>query len=130
MSAHAEEPTRRDFLTIAGGAFAAVGGAMALWPFIAQMNPDASTQALASVEVDLTPVQPGQAITVMWRGKPVFIRNRTPEEIEQARTTPLSELPDPESDRDRVKSGHENWLVLIGVCTHPAATPRARASTT
>src|SRR5690606_10840912 len=81
LSAHAEEPTRRDFLTIAGGAFAAVGGAMALWPFIAQMNPDASTQALASVEVDLTPVQPGQAITVMWRGKPVFIRNRTPEDI-------------------------------------------------
>ncbi len=127
MSAHAEEPTRRDFLTIAGGAFAAVGGAMALWPFIAQMNPDASTQALASVEVDLTPVQPGQAITVMWRGKPVFIRNRTPEEIEQARTTPLSELPDPESDRDRVKSGHENWLVLIGVCTHLGCIPKGQS---
>lgn len=100
---------------------------MALWPFIAQMNPDASTQALASVEVDLTPVQPGQAITVMWRGKPVFIRNRTPEEIEQARATPLSELPDPEPDRDRVKPGHENWLVLIGVCTHLGCIPKGQS---
>jgi ubiquinol-cytochrome c reductase iron-sulfur subunit len=127
LSAHAEEPTRRDFLTVAAGAFAAVGGAMALWPFIAQMNPDASTQALASVEVDLTPVQPGQAITVMWRGKPVFIRNRTPEEIEQARATPLSELPDPEPDRDRVKPGHENWLVLIGVCTHLGCIPKGQS---
>ena len=69
MASHAEEPTRRDFLTLAGGAFAAVGGAMSLWPFIHQMNPDASTQALASIEVDLKPVKEGQAITVLWRGK-------------------------------------------------------------
>ena len=81
MTSHAEEPTRRDFLTIAGTAFAAVGGAMALWPFIAQMNPDSSTQALASIDVDLAPIKEGQAITAMWRGKPVFIRNRTAEEV-------------------------------------------------
>ncbi len=77
MASHAEEPARRDFLVIAGNMFAAVGGAAVLWPFIHQMNPDAGTQALASTEVDLTPVKEGQAITVLWRGKPVFIRNRT-----------------------------------------------------
>lgn len=127
MSSHAEEPTRRDFLTVAGGAFAAVGGAVALWPFIAQMNPDASTQALASVEVDLTPVQTGQAITVMWRGKPVFIRNRTPEEIQIAEQTPLGDLPDPEADRARIKKGHENWLVLVGICTHLGCIPKGQS---
>ena len=74
----AEGPNRRDFIVIAAQAFAGVGAALALWPFIHQMNPDASTQALASTEVDLSPVKQGQAITVVWRGKPVFIRNRTP----------------------------------------------------
>lgn len=127
MTSHAEEPTRRDFLTIAGTAFAAVGGAMALWPFISQMNPDASTQALASIEVDLAPVKEGQAITVMWRGKPVFIRNRTPEEIKIAEATPLKDLPDPETDAQRVKKGHANWLVLVGICTHLGCIPKGQS---
>ena len=70
MTAHAEEPTRRDIMVVAAGAFAAVGGALTLWPFIHQMNPDAGAQASASTEVDLTPVKEGQAITVLWRGKP------------------------------------------------------------
>ena len=83
MATHAEEPNRRDFLIIAGNAFAAVGAAAAIWPFIAQMNPDAGAQALASVEVDLAPVKEGQAITVMWRGKPIFIRNRTKQEVDE-----------------------------------------------
>ena len=83
MASHtAEEPNRRDFIVIAAQAFAGVGAAVALWPFIQQMNPDASTQALASIEVDISPVKQGQAITVMWRGKPVFIRNRTEEEVQ------------------------------------------------
>jgi len=77
LSAHAEDATRRDFLTIAGGVFAAVGGALSLWPFIHQMNPDAGALALASIEVDLSPIKEGQAITVLWRGKPVFVRHRT-----------------------------------------------------
>ncbi len=87
MVAEAEEPDRRDFLVLAGNAFVAVGAAATLWPFVAQMNPDASTQALASVEIDLAPVKEGQAITAMWRGKPIFIRHRTKEEIE--RPTPF-----------------------------------------
>jgi ubiquinol-cytochrome c reductase iron-sulfur subunit len=124
---YGEEPTRRDFLMVSATAFAAVGGALALWPFIHQMNPDASTQALASTEVDLAPVKPGQAITVMWRGKPVFIRNRTREEIEQARAVQVSELPDPEPDAARVKKGHENWLVMVGVCTHLGCIPKGQS---
>jgi ubiquinol-cytochrome c reductase iron-sulfur subunit len=94
-ASHAEQPSRRDFLVIAANTFAAVGTAFAMWPFIAQMSPDASMHAVASIEVDLAPVATGQAITVTWRGKPIFIRNRTQDEIEQARAVPLSELPDP-----------------------------------
>ena len=135
----AVEPTRRDFLTLAGGAFAAVGGAMTIWPFVHQMNPDAGAQALASVEVDLKPVKEGQAITVMWRGKPVFIRNRTKEEIATATKVALTDLPDasarnqamaektPGSDENRVKKGKENWLVLVGVCTHLGCIPKGQS---
>src|SRR6516162_5374997 len=90
----AEGPDRRDFIVIAAQAFAGVGAAAALWPFIAQMNPDASTQALASTEVDLSPIKEGQAITVVLRGKPVFIRNRTPEEVKKAVDVKLSDLSD------------------------------------
>lgn len=90
----AVEPTRRDFLYIATGTFGAVGGALSAWPFISQMNPTAAVLALAAIEVDISTVQPGQAITVMWRGKPVFIRRRTPKEIQEAESVPLAELPD------------------------------------
>jgi ubiquinol-cytochrome c reductase iron-sulfur subunit len=123
------DPNRRDFLTIAGLSAAGVGGAVSLWPFIAQMNPDASTQALASTEVDLAPVQSGQAITAMWRGKPVFIRNRTDAEVKAAKDTPTSELPDRvnASDQARTKKGKENWLVLVGVCTHLGCIPKGQS---
>lgn len=139
MASHAEEPNRRDFLIIAGNAFAAVGAAAAMWPFIAQMNPDAGAQALASVEVDLAPVKEGQAITVMWRGKPIFIRNRTTAEIDAAKKVPLKDLPDdsarnlalpestPAEDANRTKKGHENWLVMIGICTHLGCIPKGQA---
>jgi ubiquinol-cytochrome c reductase iron-sulfur subunit len=73
--------TRRDFIHIAATAFAGVGAAAALWPLIDQMNPDATTLSLASIEIDLSPIEAGQAITAMWRGKPIFVRNRTPEEV-------------------------------------------------
>ena len=137
-TAHGGGGSRRDFLEVAGYAFAAVGGAFALWPMINQMNPDASTQALASVEIDLTPVKEGQAITVMWRGKPVFIRNRTPKEIEAARAVKLADLPDAQSrnadkekanaaDENRVQKGNEQWLVLVGVCTHLGCIPKGQA---
>jgi len=84
VTPEALEPDRRDFLVVAGNAFVAVGAASLLWPFIQQMNPDASTKALSSVEIDLSPVKEGQAITAMWRGKPIFIRNRTKEEVQAA----------------------------------------------
>lgn len=139
MAATAEEPNRRDFLVIAGSAFAAVGGAISLWPFIAQMNPDSSAQALASVELDLSPVKEGQAITAMWRGKPVFIRNRTKDEVAKAIADDGAALPDnsarnmalpesdPATDANRTKEGHENFLVLIGICTHLGCIPKGQA---
>ena len=130
MSTEADEANRRDVLLLAGNAFAAVGGAVTLWPFIHQMNPDASAQALASIEVDLTPVKEGQAITPMWRGKPLFIRHRTKEEIASAEGTKLDQLKDtsaPAADADRVKKGHEQWLVLIGICTHLGCIPKGQA---
>jgi ubiquinol-cytochrome c reductase iron-sulfur subunit len=135
----AEEPNRRDFLIIAGNAFAAVGAAAVLWPFIDQMNPDAGTQALASVEIDLSPVKEGQAITAVWRGKPIFIRNRTPEEIKAAEAVSPPNLPDNEArndllpettpalDSNRVKEGKTNWLILVGICTHLGCIPKGQA---
>jgi ubiquinol-cytochrome c reductase iron-sulfur subunit len=139
LSSHsAEDPNRRDFIVIAATAFAAVGTAVALWPFIHQMNPDASTQALASTEVDLSPIREGQAITVMWRGKPVFIRNRTPEEVKAAKAVKLADLKDPlarneglpestrATDENRTKTGKENWLVMVGICTHLGCIPKGQ----
>ena len=120
MSAHSGT-TRRDFIYLATGAAAAVGGAGAVWPFIAQMNPDASTLALASVEVNIASVKQGQMITVLWRGKPVFIRRRTEAEIKAATDVKLADLSDPEADQKRVQK--PEWLILIGVCTHLGCVP-------
>ena len=139
MSADIEDTNRRDFLVLAGNTFAAVGGAAVLWPFVQQMNPDASALALSSIEVDLAPIKQGQAVTVMWRGKPVFIRNRTPDEIKQAQAVDVKTLTDgnarngalpentPAIDEDRVKKGKENWLVLVGVCTHLGCIPKGQS---
>ena len=137
-ASHADDTTRRDFLMVGGMAFAAVGAAFALWPMIDQMNPDASTQALSSVEIDLAPIKEGQAITVLWRGSPVFVRYRTAKEIEQARAVNLEELRDDHSrnadkekanaaDENRVKKGLEQWIVLVGVCTHLGCIPKGQA---
>ncbi|MGN6462023.1 MAG: ubiquinol-cytochrome c reductase iron-sulfur subunit [Pseudolabrys sp.] len=118
--------TRRDFLYIATGAVAAVGGAAALVPLISQMNPDASTIAAgAPIEVDLSPITEGQVIKVFWRGKPIFVEHRTKKEIEEARSVDLASLPDPQTDQSRVKEGHDQWLVLIGICTHLGCIPLA-----
>lgn len=120
------EPTRRDFLYVATGAVAAVGAVATAWPFISQMNPDASTVAAgAPIDVDLAPVAEGQAIKVFWRGKPIYIMNRTKKEVEEARAVPLSQLPDPQTDQSRVKEGHDQWLVVIGICTHLGCIPIA-----
>jgi ubiquinol-cytochrome c reductase iron-sulfur subunit len=132
------DPVRRDFLMIATGAMAAGGAAMVAWPLISQMNPDASVRALASIELDLTPIQEGQAITIKWRGNPVFIRNRTKAEVEAAKAVKMDELKDPvarnanvkdadpATDENRVvknSAGAENILVMMAVCTHLGCVP-------
>jgi ubiquinol-cytochrome c reductase iron-sulfur subunit len=120
------EPTRRDFLYIATASVGAVGAAAAVWPLIAQMNPDASTIAAgAPIEVDLGPIAEGQVIKVFWRGKPIFISHRSKKEIDEARAVNVASLPDPEPDDKRVKAGHEQWQVLIGICTHLGCIPIA-----
>jgi ubiquinol-cytochrome c reductase iron-sulfur subunit len=115
--------TRRDFMTLTASGVAAVGTACAAWPLIDALNPSADVLALSSIEVDISSVQPGHTMTVKWRGKPVFIRNRTQEEVKEAVETPLSELIDPQADSARVKAGHEKWLVTVGICTHLGCVP-------
>jgi ubiquinol-cytochrome c reductase iron-sulfur subunit len=121
------EPTRRDFLMVATGAMGAVGAVAVAWPFINNLNPAADTLALSTVEVNVQPIEVGQAVTVKWRGKPLFIRHRTPEEIKAAEAVPLSELRDPQTDNSRVtdtaKKVRPEWLIMIGVCTHLGCVP-------
>ena len=112
---------RRDFIFTASYTLGAVGVGAAVWPLIDQMNPDASVKALSSTEVNVSEVQPGQSITVLWRGKPVFIKRRTEEEIAKARQVDLKELKHPEKDEDRVKN--PEWLVMLGICTHLGCVP-------
>ena len=112
---------RRDFLFTASYTVGAIGLGATVWPFIDQMNPDSSVKALASTEVDLSQIQPGKAITVLWRGKPVFIKRRTSEEIAEAKKVNLEDLKHPEKDEDRVKK--EEWLVMLGICTHLGCVP-------
>jgi ubiquinol-cytochrome c reductase iron-sulfur subunit len=120
----AAEPTRRDFLYIATATVGAVGAAATLFPLISQMNPDASTVAAgAPIEVDLTPIAEGQIIKVFWRSKPIFISHRNAKEIAEARDVNVASLPDPQADQDRVKPGHDQWLVVIGICTHLGCIP-------
>jgi ubiquinol-cytochrome c reductase iron-sulfur subunit len=130
------EHSRRDFLFIATGMAGAVGAAAAVWPFIDQMNPDASTLALSSIEVDVSQLDRGMSLTVKWRGKPVFIRNRTDKEIEEGKAVALSDLKDPDARNPNLSGsseatdlarsageGKENWLIQIGVCTHLGCVP-------
>lgn len=116
-----EDASRRDFLQIATYTVGAVGAALALWPIVDSINPPADVLALASTEVDLSPVEVGQSITVVWRGRPVFIRHRTEEEIKRARDVPMEALPDPQKDEDRIQKAE--WLIMIGVCTHLGCIP-------
>ncbi len=120
-SESAEDSGRRDFIVVATCAMGAVGAAAVAWPLIDQMNPAADTLALASTEVDVSRIAEGQAITVTWRGKPVFIRHRSADEIARANATDSAELRDPEEDEARVK--RPELLVLVGVCTHLGCVP-------
>jgi len=123
------EPVRRDFLKLAAGSFAAVGVGVVAWPFVHSMNPSQDVLALASTDVELGPIAEGQAVTVMWRGKPVFVRRRTAPEIEQARAVPTGELRDPATDQSRVKPGKDEWLIVLGVCTHLGCVPLGQKPT-
>jgi ubiquinol-cytochrome c reductase iron-sulfur subunit len=116
-----EAPTRRDFLFVATGAMGAVAAGFAVWPLIDQMNPDATTLAAASIDVDLANIAEGQIVTVKWRGKPIFISHRRQAEIEAERAVPLSVLRDPASDESRAQK--PEWLILIGICTHLGCVP-------
>ena len=118
--------TRRDFLYLMAGAMTVAGGALAVWPLIDSMNPSAEVLALSTTEVDLSPIEVGMAITVIWRGEPVFIRRRTADEIKIARGVALDELPDPQADEDRVQK--PEWLVMVGVCTHLGCIPKGQKS--
>ena len=136
----AAEPTRRDFLYVATGAVGAVGAAMSVWPFLDQMNPSADVLALASIEIDLTPIMPGQAVTFTWRSHPLFVRRRTAQEIAAAQAVKVEDLLDPiarnanlpdnapATDANRLApsaAGKPEWLILVGVCTHLGCTPQA-----
>ena len=116
-----KKPKRRDFLYTASYTAGAVAIGAAVWPLIDQMNPDASVKALASTEVDISSIDRGQSITVLWRGKPIFIRRRTTKEIEEAAAVDLKELKHPEKDSERTKN--PEWLVMVGVCTHLGCVP-------
>ncbi|WP_112804858.1 ubiquinol-cytochrome c reductase iron-sulfur subunit [Ensifer sp.] len=134
------EPTRRDFLYLATGMAGVVGAGAVAWPFIDQMRPDASTLALASIEVDVSSLQAGMSLTAKWRGKPIFIRNRTDKEVEEAKAVALADLKDPvarnanlptdaqANDLDRsAGEGKENWIVMVGSCTHLGCVPLGQA---
>ena len=118
---------RRDFINIAAVSFAGVGAATVLIPLVSQMSPSADVLALASIEVDLKAIAPGQAIKTMWRKQPIFLRNLTPKEIAEANAVPVSSLRDPQTLAERTKEGKTNWLITLGVCTHLGCVPLGAA---
>ena len=120
-----KDESRRKLLTTTAYGAAGIGAACAILPFIDSMNPSSDVEALASTEVDITNIKLGEEKKVMWRGKPVSIRRRTPEEIAEAQSVDLKELRDPQKDSDRVKPGKDEWLVTIEICTHLGCIPIA-----
>jgi ubiquinol-cytochrome c reductase iron-sulfur subunit len=121
------DPRRRDFLNIAAVAFAGAGVVAIVLPLVNQMNPSADVLAQSTTEIDLSKIQPGQAIKTSFRKQPLFVRNLTPAEIAEANKVPVGELRDPETLAQRTKPGHENWLITLGVCTHLGCIPLGAA---
>lgn len=117
---HCDE-TRRDFLQLSAGAFAAVGAGCVAWPLVDSLNPAKDTLALSSIEVDISAIAVGESVTKIWRGKPVFIRHRTPEEIKAAEDVDVATLRDKQADKDRIQK--PEWLIVVGVCTHLGCIP-------
>ena len=119
---------RRDFIHIAAVSWAGVGAAAVALPLVNQMNPSADVRALASIEVDVSAIEPGQAIKTSWRKQPVFVRNLTPAEVAEANKVAIGSLRDPQTLAERTKPGKENWLVTLGVCTHLGCVPLGAAA--
>jgi len=117
------DPRRRDFINIAAVSFAGVGALAIVLPLINQMNPSADVLALSTTEVDLSKIQPGQAIKAQFRKQPLFVRNLTPKEIAEANAVDIKSLRDPQTLAERTKPGKENWLITLGVCTHLGCVP-------
>lgn len=127
-----DDAGRRDFMMLSTVALGGIGGAAALWPFISSLRPARDTLAVSSTEVDVSSMEVGQSLTVSFRGAPVFIRRRTAEEIAKAKADDAADLIDGENlptDAERVKPGKEEWLVLIGVCTHLGCVPSGQKVT-
>ncbi len=120
-----KDPAKRDFMILSAAATAGIGAACAAVPFIGSMNPAADVRALASTEVDISGIKVGEEKRVMWQGKTVFIQHRTPEEIAEAKADDNQPMPDPELDSKRVKPGKEEWLIVVGVCTHLGCIPNS-----
>ena len=118
-----QDKTKRDFIVLTANAMAGIGAASFAWPLVSSLNPSADVLALASTEINISSIEKGESVRVMWRGKPVFIRRRTEQEIAEAREVNDNILPDPESDNARVKEGKDEWLVVVGVCTHLGCVP-------
>ena len=118
---------RRDFINIAAVSVAGVGSVALLYPLVNQMNPSADVLALAQIDVDISAIQPGQAVKTMWRKQPIFIRNLTPAEIQAANAVDVGSLRDPQTLGERTKEGKANWLITLGVCTHLGCVPLGAA---
>ena len=127
-TAHGEGVRRRDFIHIATVSFAGVGAAAVAMPLVSQMSASADVLAQASIEFDVAAIEPGQAIKTSWRKQPVFIRNLTPVEIDEANKVDVGSLRDPQTLAERTKPGKENWLITLGVCTHLGCVPLGAAS--
>ncbi|APR97904.1 ubiquinol-cytochrome c reductase iron-sulfur subunit [Wolbachia endosymbiont of Folsomia candida] len=118
-----KDESKRDFITLTTCAMAGIGAASGLWPLVKSMNPSAEVLAMSSVEVNLSGIQEGHGVKVKWQGKPVFIRKRTRQEIEAARAVDVKNLRDPQPDEERVYEGKDEWLIMIGICTHLGCVP-------
>jgi ubiquinol-cytochrome c reductase iron-sulfur subunit len=117
---------RRDFIITAAASFTAAGVAISTWPLLKSLSPSADVLANATKEVNLSTISVGQSAKVMWQGKPVYVRNRSQKEIDDANNISLSEMRDPQKDQERTKPGKENWLVVLGVCTHLGCVPMSK----
>lgn len=127
-----KDDSKRDFIFLAAGGLGALGAASIAWPLVSQMGKAADTLALGSIEIDISKVQEGQQLKVLWRGKPVFVRHRTAAEIAEAESVDVGALPDPATDNERLVPGPDGnlkpqYLVMVGVCTHFGCVPTEEA---